>query len=130
VTGALLAFPREAVRRLGGFSTAYPLTYEDVDYCLNAWTHGLRVWYEADWSALHVEAHTRGKTTGQKYARSLMWAERERYCEEYFDRKWHALRYIHTLDHLMAQSAVREDRRNLPPRRQGAKEERKEEEKG
>src|SRR5262249_50083404 len=64
VTGALFAMRCETVRELGGFSTAYATAYEDLDYCLHAWSHGIRVGYCADVVAYHLEGGTRGATPG------------------------------------------------------------------
>jgi len=101
VTGALLAIRRSALRQLGGLSTAYATAYEDVDYCLNAWQHGIRVRYCADWVARHAEGGTRGATADEKCARPLVWAERERAGREYFEKKWASLRQVESFEKLM-----------------------------
>jgi len=101
VTGALLAIRRETLRQLGGLSTAYSTAYEDVDYCLHAWQHGVRVAYCSTLAAYHLEGGTRGATPGQKEARPLLWAERERAGCRYFEKKWEALRYIENLEDLL-----------------------------
>jgi GT2 family glycosyltransferase len=109
VTGALFALRRETLRKLGGFSTAYTMCYEDVDYCLYAWTQGVHVGYCAELVAQHLEGGTRGATTEQKDARSLLWSERERASEAYFDRKWATLRYIESFQTVMTLT------REVPP---------------
>jgi GT2 family glycosyltransferase/glycosyltransferase involved in cell wall biosynthesis len=101
VTGALFAVRREALQQLGGFSTAYATAYEDLDYCLHAWTHGVRVGYCAELAAYHQEGRTRGATTDQKQTRPLIWAERERAGGIYFEKKWSALRGVESFEALL-----------------------------
>ncbi|HLJ91821.1 MAG TPA: glycosyltransferase [Gemmataceae bacterium] len=101
VTGALFAMRREVVRQLGGFSTAYTTAFEDLDYCLHAWSHGVRVGYCAELAAYHHEGKTRGATPEQKHARPLVWAERERAGGFYFDKKWAALRDVEDFEALL-----------------------------
>jgi GT2 family glycosyltransferase/glycosyltransferase involved in cell wall biosynthesis len=101
VTGALLAVRRTVLRQLGGFSTAYTTAYEDLDYCLHAWSNGMRVGYCADLAAYHHEGRTRGATTDQKQARPLIWAERERAGGFYFEKKWAHLREVENFEALV-----------------------------
>jgi GT2 family glycosyltransferase/glycosyltransferase involved in cell wall biosynthesis len=101
VTGALVAVRRATLQQLGGLSTAYATAYEDVDYCLNAWQHGIRVRYCAGWVARHLEGGTRGATPEQKNARPLFWAARERAGREYFEKKWAFLRHVESIEKLM-----------------------------
>jgi GT2 family glycosyltransferase/glycosyltransferase involved in cell wall biosynthesis len=98
VTGALFAIRREVLRQLGGFSTAYATAYEDLDYCLHAWSHGIQVGYCAELAAYHQEGRTRGATPGQKQARPLVWSERERAGGIYFEKKWAALREMESIE--------------------------------
>jgi GT2 family glycosyltransferase len=111
VTGALFAMRRETVRELGGFSTAYATAYEDLDYCLHAWSNGTRVGYCAEVAAYHLEGGTRGATPGQKLARPLLWTERERAGGFYFDKKWAALCHQESFEALFSRSR-RPSRRN------------------
>src|SRR5262249_37676865 len=60
VTGALFAVRREVLQGLGGLSTAFGTAFEDVDYCLHAWSNGLRVGYCGEAAAYHLEGGTRG----------------------------------------------------------------------
>jgi GT2 family glycosyltransferase len=101
VTGALCALRRDTVRRLGGLSTAYALAYEDLDYCLRAWTRGVRVYYCAEAVAVHEESGTLGRTRRARKKRPLMWTERERAGRRYFDKKWRALRDVESVDELI-----------------------------
>ncbi len=55
-SGAFLLTRREDFIRLGGFDEAYqPFYYEETDYCLRLWEHGLRVVFEPDATILHYE---------------------------------------------------------------------------
>jgi GT2 family glycosyltransferase len=89
------------LRRLGGFSIAYATAYEDLDYCLHAWSSGVRVGYCAGLAAYHQEGKTRGATTGQKQSRPAFWSERERASGLYFDKKWAALRQVEDFESLL-----------------------------
>lgn len=101
MTGAFFAVRREVLQKLGGLSTAYATAYEDVDYCLRAWSHGVRIGYCADVAAYHEEGGTRGTTPEQKSARSLLWAERERAGRSYFEKKWACLRGVEEFESLL-----------------------------
>jgi GT2 family glycosyltransferase len=106
VTGALFGVRREILRQLGGFSTAYATAYEDLDYCLHAWSREVRVGYCAELAAYHREGGTRGATTGQKRDRPLLWTERERAGGLYFEKKWAALREVENFEALPAPAAA------------------------
>lgn len=88
VTGALFAIKREVLNKLGGLSTAYATAYEDVDYCLHAWRHGVKVYYCATASAVHLEGGTRGACDTQKSQKPALWADREIAGRNYFMKKW------------------------------------------
>jgi GT2 family glycosyltransferase len=59
VTGACLMTPREAFDEVGGLSTAFPLSFNDVDYCLKLRAQGLRVVYDPDTVLYHFESASR-----------------------------------------------------------------------
>jgi GT2 family glycosyltransferase len=101
VTGALFVVRREVLQQLGGFSTGYATAYEDLDYCLHAWSAGVRVGYCAELAAYHREGGTRGATADQKQDRPLLWTERERAGGFYFDKKWAALRQVENFEELL-----------------------------
>lgn len=101
VTGALYAIRRPVLRRLGGLSTAYATAYEDLDYSLYAWSHGVRVGYCADFAAYHREGGTRGATESKKSDFPL-WAERERAGGVYFEKKWAFLRHVENFQSLLS----------------------------
>lgn|GEM_PF-3832190 len=56
VSGALLLTPRKVFVSEGGFDEAFaPAYYEDADYCVRLWKRGLKVVYEPDFAADHLE---------------------------------------------------------------------------
>jgi GT2 family glycosyltransferase len=59
VTGACLMTPRAAFERVGGLSTAFPLSFNDIDYCLKLRSRGLRVVYDPDTVLYHFESASR-----------------------------------------------------------------------
>jgi GT2 family glycosyltransferase len=91
VTGALFALRRTVLERLGGFSTAYALGHEDLDYCLHAWAQGVHVRYRPDVVAYHLEGGTRGGSAVERAGKPLLWSERERAGRVYFEKKWTAV---------------------------------------
>jgi GT2 family glycosyltransferase len=101
VTGALLALRRETVVRLGGLSTAYALAYEDLDYCLHAWSRGVRVRYCPEVAAQHLESVTRGDSLQGQWGKPRLWAERQRLGQAYFEKKWWRLRNVTDLDEFL-----------------------------
>ena len=55
-SAAFLLTPKEVFDRMGGFDTLYePAYYEETDYCMRLWEHGLRVIYEPLAALLHHE---------------------------------------------------------------------------
>jgi GT2 family glycosyltransferase/glycosyltransferase involved in cell wall biosynthesis len=75
VTGACMYIPRVAVERVGLFDESYPMAYEDVDWCLRAWQHGMRVLYFPAASLYHHESVTRGTDVGERelVSQQLFW---------------------------------------------------------
>jgi GT2 family glycosyltransferase len=59
VTGACLMTRRELFERLGGLSEAFPVNYNDVDYCLKLRVDGRRVVYDPDLVMYHFESSSR-----------------------------------------------------------------------
>ncbi len=78
VTGACMYVKRELIERVGLLDEAYPMAYEDVDWCLRAWQAGFRVMYFPAASLYHHESVTRGTDVG----------ERERVSQEVFWERW------------------------------------------
>ncbi|MGQ2989685.1 MAG: glycosyltransferase [Brevundimonas sp.] len=61
VTGAFMAVRRAVFERAGGFdATTFPVSCNDVDFCLRVRALGLTVLYAADIELVHDESHTRG----------------------------------------------------------------------
>lgn len=59
VTAACLMTPRTAFEEVGGFSTTFPLNYNDMDYCLKLRASGRRAVYDPDTVLFHFESSSR-----------------------------------------------------------------------
>jgi O-antigen biosynthesis protein len=59
VTGACMMTPRETFERVGGFSTTFPMNYNDCDYCLKLISEGRRIVYDPDTILYHFESSSR-----------------------------------------------------------------------
>lgn len=59
VTGACLMTRREVFEELGGLSTEFPINFNDVDYCLKAYSRGRRIVYDPDTVLFHFESSSR-----------------------------------------------------------------------
>lgn len=59
VTGACLMTPRDTFEELGGLTSAFPVNFNDVDYCLKVHAGGRRIVYDADLIMFHFESSTR-----------------------------------------------------------------------
>jgi GT2 family glycosyltransferase len=59
VTGACMMTPRETFERVGGFSTSFPMNYNDCDYCLKLVSAGERIVYDPDTILFHFESSSR-----------------------------------------------------------------------
>jgi GT2 family glycosyltransferase len=59
VTAACLMTTPEAFDEVGGFSTAFPNNYNDMDFCLKLSTTGRRVVYDPDTILYHFESSSR-----------------------------------------------------------------------
>lgn len=69
VTGACLLTPRSLFKGLNGFDVNYPLSYNDVDYCLRATQAGRRILLCKSAELLHLETATRSfrdSTAGER----------------------------------------------------------------
>ena len=75
VTGACMAVRRSVFEELGGFDTAFPVNYNDVDFCLRARRAGYNVIYEPASVLRHHESSTR--------LRGTTWQERELFYERW-----------------------------------------------
>lgn len=79
VTGACFYINRELINKIGLLDENYTLSYEDIDYCINAQFNGYDVWYIPDVSMIHYEKATRINTTNDYRNSSIFW------------NKWNAL---------------------------------------
>ncbi len=66
VTGACMYLKRDLIDSLGGMDDGYRMGYEDVDYCLRAWSAGRSVRYAAEPTLTHLESPTRGTAVGER----------------------------------------------------------------
>ncbi len=78
VTGACMYVRRELIDEIGLLDEAYPMAYEDIDWCLRAWQAGWRVYYFPAATLTHFEPQTRGMNVG----------ERERVSQRVFWERW------------------------------------------
>lgn len=62
VTGACQYISRDLINSIGYYDEGYILSYEDIDYCINAQTNGYDVWYIPDVIMIHYESITRHKS--------------------------------------------------------------------
>lgn len=65
VTAACLMTPRGLFDELGGLSEQLPLNYNDIDYCLKAWSKGGRIVYDPDTVMYHFESSSRSSDVEQ-----------------------------------------------------------------
>jgi GT2 family glycosyltransferase len=59
VTAACMMTRRDAFESAGGFSSEFPMNYNDMDFCLKLRTNGLRVVYDPDTVLYHFESSSR-----------------------------------------------------------------------
>ena len=69
-TGACMYIRGTARERIGDFDEAFPMGFEDVDYCLRCWQAGLDVVYAPTSRLYHLESATRGTRQGERELRS------------------------------------------------------------
>jgi GT2 family glycosyltransferase len=65
VTGACLMTRRELFDRVGGFSTTFPVNYNDVDFCLKLHEIDKRAVFVADVAMLHFESSSRSSDVAE-----------------------------------------------------------------
>ncbi len=84
-TGACMYVTRPTLKEIGLFDEAYPMAYEDVDFCLRAWQAGYEVHYAPAAELLHLESTTRGTEVGERERRSqrVFWSR----WSEFFDAR-------------------------------------------
>jgi GT2 family glycosyltransferase len=74
VTAACMLTRRAAFEEVGGLATAFPLNYNDVDYCLRLRSRGYRVVYTPDLTLWHYESSSRGIRPPEQHETDLMQA--------------------------------------------------------
>jgi GT2 family glycosyltransferase/glycosyltransferase involved in cell wall biosynthesis len=80
-SGAFLFTPRSLFSELGGFREIFaPAYYEDTDYCLRVWQHGLQVIYEPEAVIRHYESASSG---GNELAQRQMAEKQALFVEEW-----------------------------------------------
>ncbi len=72
VTGACHYIRRELIDKIGLLDERYILSYEDVDYCINAQYNGYEVWYIPHVEMIHYESATRTDPYSEQN-RALLW---------------------------------------------------------
>ena len=85
VTGACLYITNAAFRKIGHLDPAFPMAFEDVDYCLRAWKANERVLYYPYACLVHHESLTRGREQGMRELASQahFWSK----WQQAFDRR-------------------------------------------
>lgn len=61
VTGAFMAFKQDFYQMIGGFNVEhFPVSYNDVEFCVRAERYGARIIYDPEQVWIHFESETRG----------------------------------------------------------------------
>lgn len=76
VTGACHYIRRGLTDKIGYYDEDYILSYEDIDYCINAQNSGYEIWYTPDVVMTHLESATRTDPYGEQN-RALLWKKWE-----------------------------------------------------
>ncbi|MEL4319010.1 glycosyltransferase family 2 protein [Leifsonia sp. YIM 134122] len=71
VSGACVYITRSAFERVGVLDDEYWLGFEDVDYGLQAWRHGVRCYYQPAAMLVHHESASRGYSQGWRELASM-----------------------------------------------------------
>ncbi len=74
VTAACMLTRRAAFEEVGGLAAAFPLNYNDVDYCLRLRRRGYRVVFTPGLSLWHYESSSRGIRPPEQHETDLMQA--------------------------------------------------------
>ena len=84
VTGACLAVRRSEYDAVGGFDeVAFPVAYNDIDFCLRLHAKGLRNIYRGDASLVHHESQSRGSDEMSIATRKRQSAEAARFLQRW-----------------------------------------------
>jgi GT2 family glycosyltransferase len=74
VTAACMLTRRAAFEEVGGLAAAFPLNYNDVDYCLRLRRRGYRIVFTPELSLWHYESSSRGIRPPEQHETDLMQA--------------------------------------------------------
>ncbi len=84
VTGACLAVRRSEFDVVGGFDeAAFPVAYNDIDFCLRLHVRGLRNIYRGDASLIHHESQSRGSDEASVATHKRQSAEAARFLQRW-----------------------------------------------
>lgn len=82
VTGACLAVRRDAFDKVGGLDEVnYPVTLNDIDFCLRLDRAGFQTIYRGDALLLHDESQSRGSDDEERRKRERRGAETRAFCK-------------------------------------------------
>lgn len=71
VTGAIFGISKKAIDKIGLFDESFFLASEDTQYCLRCWQNDMKVLYDPDIVATHIEGGTRGASDTEKMTQSI-----------------------------------------------------------
>jgi GT2 family glycosyltransferase len=84
VTGACLAVRREAFDAVGGFDEkAFPVAFNDIDFCLRLHAAGYRNVYRGDAKLIHHESQSRGPDDASATTRGRLAVETSRFMQRW-----------------------------------------------
>lgn len=86
VTGACLLTPARVFAEVGGMSPAFPLNFNDIDYCLKVHSRGYRVLLDPQAALYHYESATRDPTVHQEEVDRFLARWREVAADDPFAR--------------------------------------------
>jgi len=105
VTGALQVIKPNVLESIGLYDETFKLAYEDVDYCLRANAHGLKVIYNPKVTALHFESLVRGKSATEK-------------TQKWYAQSWaylcHKYQHVNMIQFCMPLDRRREEHEGIP----------------
>jgi GT2 family glycosyltransferase len=80
VTGACMAVRRELFLEFGGFDESYPVSYNDLDFCLRLRQKGYRIVWTPHAELLHLESASRGSSEWRWRKEE---ADHKRFCAQW-----------------------------------------------
>jgi GT2 family glycosyltransferase len=84
VTGACMAVRRDVFNRVGGFDeVSFPVSLNDIDFCLRVRSLGLRNIYRGDAVLIHYESQSRGPDTANFRTRRRLARETEAFLSRW-----------------------------------------------